>query len=291
MATMGKISVHAAGVSIAVTALAAGCGRMGFDSVPSPGSPGSPGSPDSPDAAPGTASGAMIVAPTQNLIAAWSLDSFAGTTAADDIGAHPATCVGACPPLQPGKFGMAAAFDGTSSYCLDVSSMQSWPATAFTVSAWVSSANLDGPIVAHESSSGCPDPSLGVRSGLVGLTQLNTSTAHNEAWTNSPLANMSAWHHVAVSWDGSTQQVFVDGVCSCNAVPSYAPVPNVAQFTIGCYPGANLKFTGLIDNVRLYDRALSLPEVADLFGEGTTTAPAAISCPAQCKLTAPAGAP
>ncbi len=256
----------------------AACGRLGFADMPATSAP--PGV-DAP----------TVNVPMQGLVAYWSFDQTGTTAYPDFIHNNTASCVtGSCPGSEPGVLGSAATFDGSTT-CLTVGSLQSWSDPTFTISAWVKPAGpqgtLPGPIAVHESSSGCPDPELALTKagGGFGLVQLNTSSAHNEAWTANTMTD-SAFHHVAVSWDGTTQTVYVDGTCACDVVPALPPVANPQPFTIGCYPGAGSLLTGSIDELRVYDRTLSPDEVGQLYAQGGGSA-AAIACPATCATTAP----
>jgi hypothetical protein len=70
------------------------------------------------------------------------------------------------------------------------------------------------------------------------------------------------WHHVAGTFDGATISLYVDGVLDIN-VPTTEPIgANEASVLIGENPeSAGRYWDGLIDEVILYNRALSMNEV------------------------------
>ena len=73
------------------------------------------------------------------------------------------------------------------------------------------------------------------------------------------------WYHAAFTYDGSTVRVYLDG--KQKASESYAGVLNTtsAPLLIGAVGGpGNSGFDGLIDEVMVFDRALSAGEVAQL---------------------------
>ena len=222
----------------------------------------------------------------EGLIAYWSFDDT--DLATDVMGINDMTCEGAeCPMSGDGVVGGAGVFDGASS-CGSVPTLEDWSSPSFTISAWAKSPGMNGPVVVHESGSGCPSPAMEINEGSLGLVQLNTSDdAHNEAWTTSTIADMAEWHQVAVRWDGTSQQVYLDGVCSCSVTPELGPLDQTEAFTIGCYPNAGTMFTGTLDEVRLYDRALDPDEIAGLYAVGGHTAPLPQDCPATCAATPP----
>ncbi|MDA3923149.1 MAG: autotransporter-associated beta strand repeat-containing protein [Kiritimatiellae bacterium] len=74
------------------------------------------------------------------------------------------------------------------------------------------------------------------------------------------------WHHIAVTWNGSTQTLYLDG----NYVTSIARTGLNAQpanFVIG-KTTADANFKGWLDNVQIANRALSVQEIADLVQSG-----------------------
>ena len=61
------------------------------------------------------------------------------------------------------------------------------------------------------------------------------------------------WHHVAVTCDGTTTKLYLDGEIQDYKDVAYAVIPGM----IGSYTGGNTAFGGLIDEVRIWDEALS----------------------------------
>ena len=71
------------------------------------------------------------------------------------------------------------------------------------------------------------------------------------------------WVHVAASCDGTQTQVFYNGL----RVATLAVADNnFGRIGIGINRGLNEPFAGMIDDVRVYQRALSDAEVAGLAG-------------------------
>ena len=71
------------------------------------------------------------------------------------------------------------------------------------------------------------------------------------------------WYHLAVTRNGSTYSIYVDGACIStdqNTLP--IPVAN-ASLTIG--QGEGLYVEGTIDDVMIFDRALSQEDVRDIY--------------------------
>lgn len=80
--------------------------------------------------------------------------------------------------------------------------------------------------------------------------------------TNSePVSN--AWHHLAYTFDGTTHRLWVDGTAATNTTVA----PNTAATTevnIARWAANDNFFTGRLDDIRIYNRALSAAEVTRL---------------------------
>jgi len=103
--------------------------------------------------------------------------------------------------------------------------------------------------------------------------------------STSQTINDGEWHHIVAKWDGSTIYAYIDGelIDSKSTSSTYGDNNNVV---IG---GADNNgdgqvdynmFNGNIDDVTIWDRALSSSEVSDLYNDGlsdTTTYPVSIT--------------
>ena len=78
----------------------------------------------------------------------------------------------------------------------------------------------------------------------------------------------NTWHYIVGKHDGTTGSLYVDGVlCASGALPA---IGNAAgSITIGGFEGGKAYyFSGRIDEVRIYNRALSDSEIAELYKQG-----------------------
>jgi hypothetical protein len=114
--------------------------------------------------------------------------------------------------------------------------------------------------------------SLRLRPGLIEFSKrINDGTAH---WVqcDGPVNNHlnNAWHHVAAVTSIDGMVVYFDGVEICNSAEGGNIVYDQGNtFFVGRHGNAaqqNWDFQGLIDDVRVYGRALDATEVQDLFG-------------------------
>ena len=77
-----------------------------------------------------------------------------------------------------------------------------------------------------------------------------------------------AWHHIGLVWDGSYRYLYVDGVEAAKDTTAIAY--SLKSSEGGLYIGvgkaldAGTFFSGLIDDVRIYNRAVNAEDIAAL---------------------------
>jgi hypothetical protein len=70
--------------------------------------------------------------------------------------------------------------------------------------------------------------------------------------------------HVAATYDGSTIRLYIDGELEASGPGPSSISVNDLQLALGAQPDGTSKFGGAIDDVRVYDRALTAQQIADL---------------------------
>jgi hypothetical protein len=78
------------------------------------------------------------------------------------------------------------------------------------------------------------------------------------------------WNHVIMTWDGSTKKIYINGMLKRT---KYAPGSINYTNQTGLYIGYDSEtgfFNGIIDDIRIYNRVLSLNEMDNLSTEGET---------------------
>ena len=217
---------------------------------------------------------------THGLIGWWKFDEGTSTKAHDFSGfGNTGTFIGSPPPAWvSGKYGQALNMIGGSTNYVDAGAMNSLNGlTQFTVSAWIK-----GTVDA-----GSPDGNVVNRSFNLNI---NSSTGYadfeidygggwtSEATNNSKKVNDGQWHHVVGTYDATTFKLYVDGVDngSGDGVDAgqtwrtgYTLEIGSCAGNLGC-DGSGEHWKGLIDDVRIYNRALSAADVAQLYASGET---------------------
>jgi YVTN family beta-propeller protein len=84
--------------------------------------------------------------------------------------------------------------------------------------------------------------------------------------------NDGEWHFIAATFDGSTQRLYVDGALEASGTNTNPAWADNHYFCIGafCDSAGNsyLPFGGLIDEVEVFNRALSATEIRSIFNAG-----------------------
>jgi hypothetical protein len=94
----------------------------------------------------------------------------------------------------------------------------------------------------------------------------NTNGTQYRVFSNQSYPTNGTWMHVAVTFDGTSTRMYINGVQDNSA--TYAPVlirPNTTNLQIGGWDGIN-RWIGELDDVRLYNRALGAAEIQQLTG-------------------------
>ena len=219
---------------------------------------------------------------TAGLVAHWPFDAASGTSAVDVSGSgHTGTLVNN-PVWTAGILGQALAFDGVASH-VDVPHAGALNAYPLTIAAWIKTGATTGvAAIVNKFVAGTANGyQLFLDNGRLCAWYLRDASNVIYDGTSCTLATSgytdNQWHHVAFVVDASGGRLYVDGVQ--RAARSWTGVPGAPTTTqplhIGDYAGAaGAVFSGLIDDVRIYSRALGATEIANFYGSGgSATAP------------------
>jgi hypothetical protein len=94
----------------------------------------------------------------------------------------------------------------------------------------------------------------------------------NGTWgTVSSTYTAGTWHHIVGTWDGSTVRLYKDGSAVGTPVSKASVTYTSTGFSLGRYYGDTISaqmFDGQIDEVAIFNRALSSTEVTALYNSG-----------------------
>lgn len=181
-----------------------------------------------------------------------------------------------------GKLGQALSFDGTDDTVNAGNAASLDITTSITVSGWVKGSTQSGNMgILAKFRSEFNTRSWAIYSeGVTNkvtilLTQTGAYPANAKLYTSSIPVLDNTWHHISFTFTSNALKFYVDGVedtgitkTTDNSVSSlYSTVENVH---IGSFssPIATQYFAGSLDDVRVYNRALTAAEVTSLYNLG-----------------------
>ncbi len=200
---------------------------------------------------------------TGQLVALWSLDEGEGTAVADSSGNDHTGVLKGDPTWTTGAIGGALEFDGDGDY-VDLGTSPSFDiADRITVAAWIKVNAFDvdwQTIISKGDVAWRLSRSQGDNLHFA-CTGLWPEWVHGTANVND-----GQWHHAAGVYDGATLRLYVDGRLDVSVAT--AGRINVCEYPVTI--GENLEepqraWNGAIDEVRLYNYALSEIEVKALY--------------------------
>jgi sugar lactone lactonase YvrE len=187
------------------------------------------------------------------VIAHWKLDETEGDIARDSIGENDGTLYGE-PLWQPygGKVDGALELDGIDDYIGTdpVAELTSGP---FSIFAWIKGGAPGQAIISQENSGNLmmADASEG---------KLMTDFAYGrivETLVSEAVITDGNWHRVGLTWDGTEKVLCVDDIKVASKVSDAGISEDGLYIGAGKNLDAGTFFSGLIDDVRIHDRAVT----------------------------------
>jgi len=197
---------------------------------------------------------------TADTVGLWHLDEGSGNDVYDetDNNNDGAILDGEGDEWVAGRFGTALNFDGSNDYVAIPDSPNLRP-DYITVEAWVkpSEHKNQGIVAKGYTYNIYYDSANGARVEF--FTPGGTASCYNG------LLSLTGWSHVAITFDGSVGIIYVNGQLGCiadipNGVLDYTRYDGMGPVRIARYSGF---FNGVIDEVRISNKALSQEEIID----------------------------
>ena len=174
-----------------------------------------------------------------------------------------------------GKIGTAASFNGSSSKIVLPTSTFS-PST-FTLSAWcnVTSDTDENTILELLDNQSYPNhTNIVLSAGSTGTSSrflFRNYLANQYDYSPTGTVQKNVWKHYAMTYDGSTVKSYINGSLVDSASFTLSnTVGTISSIQLGLSSG-NRYLNGKIDQVRIFNKALSSSEVTTLYGENNTS--------------------
>ena len=196
-----------------------------------------------------------------NPIVHWTFDELNGTTVTDSsgVGNHGEAIVFSDLYLfsELGRDGTALRFDGNSSLRLPANNIDL--TGPFAIGLWVYANDLDGVIYRSDRIK------FSISNGFI-----NAEARINGTWkiSDSFPAAIGQWVHYIYQWDGNKILIYANNeeiVPAINAKGGLAGDGTGADFYFGKHPSSADYFSGMMDDLRMFDQSLTAKERQDIY--------------------------
>lgn len=217
---------------------------------------------DGTNSATSTAITITVATPLSGLVAAYSFDEGAGGSTTDASGKNNTGTVSNATWTTAGKYGGALTFNGTNALVVIPNSTSLNVTNEITQAAWVypTASKTGWSTVMHRetdayylhasSPAGAMLPASGATFGGTESYLAGTS-----------VLPLNTWSHIASTYDSASLKIYINGVLSSTKAVSGSVQNNTNPLRIGGNFPYGQFFEGRIDEVRVYNRALSAAEI------------------------------
>ena len=213
---------------------------------------------------------------TEGLVGWWTFDEGSGDIAADSSGnGNDGTLHGPVEWITDGKIGGALAFTGPYNYVLVPDAPSLNPTSGLTLAAWINPSWTGNNRILQKSTEGSDNQYRLIKEGGNNIRVHLPPAANFEITGNIPPAG--EWTHLVATYDGSMIKVYYNGTVVGETAFSDDLSVSDGPLFIGnkwSQAPAGDEFNGIMDDVRIYNRALSVSEINLLGGDPTASAPA-----------------
>ena len=195
----------------------------------------------------------------EGLVAAYGFEESTGTTTADKSGNNNTGTLANVTRVAQGRFGRALDFDSSADKVTVPDSSSLHISSSVTLEAWVRP-DVSGTLqkIIEKPGTSCTSPAFGLTASVSASEPGPRATScgtHLTAASSYKLP-VGLWSHLAVTIDSAHKtKIYVNGEQIASGTITGTVSSSTAAMLLG--PG----FDGLIDEVRIYNRAISQPEV------------------------------
>lgn len=220
----------------------------------------------------GNSENIAVVPNMDGLVAYWSLNEGSGTSTDDN---SPNNNIGTLnggldsTGWTDGKSGKALQFDGSNDYVnIPNSPTTNFGTGAFTLSTWVRTSSPTNGIIIDTSTT----PStfnqmkrLAIENNGKNIAFYVRSSGGNPDLTINVGLNDGNWHYVVGTYDSNVRKLYFDGSLVGSDTSAIGNTDTAQPWRMGSALGGSVPFTGLMDEVAIYNKALSESEIKQLY--------------------------
>ncbi|NUM34779.1 MAG: LamG domain-containing protein [Candidatus Brocadiae bacterium] len=190
----------------------------------------------------------------------WKFDEGSGAYAYDASGNNNTGTLYGNTSWTAGKHGNGLYFDGSGDYVQIADSTSLSPTQQITIASWVYTPGNFGywTIVGKDNA---------YQNQLLGSNGIQNSIYYG-GWSeknSSAVLTAGAWNHVVITFNGSTQSIYANGTLILQGAFSAGINNSADTMYIGSWKAASEFFYGIIDEVSVWNKALSSTEVSTFY--------------------------
>ena len=200
---------------------------------------------------------------TDNLVSYYKFDETSGIILNDAHGPNDGTIDG-CTINQPGIIDKAADFDGIDDDIYNFGDVFGYSGN-MTWNFWIKTSQTGvGRIISKDDGTNRTYISY-INVGNVSWVAWFGGVAKNA--TSAGTVNDGAWHMITLMHDGNDLKIYIDGLLDGSNIGAGATMDtDPANYVFGYRPATNgERYDGLLDEVGMWNKALSTTEISDLY--------------------------
>jgi hypothetical protein len=201
------------------------------------------------------------------LVGSWHFNEGSGTIAFDSSGNNNNGNLVNGPTWVDGKFGKALSFNGVNQkVSIPETPSLRFGSGNFAITVWMKSNVSQRQWMVSHYSGANPGWGCGVVDTSGKADFFTRSSAGTTEVISSRVITDGQWHFVVCQRVGNEFRIYIDGVLDASQTFAHTSVDNTASLAIGEEANYNRQwFNGIIDEVRIYNRALSDAEIQALY--------------------------
>ena len=205
-----------------------------------------------------------------NLVAYWNMDEGTGQTSYDNRNTNNGTLINS-PTWKSGSDCVSSScleFNGSNEY-VNYGNKSDFNITdTITISTWIyqkeQSTSWNGIVSKTDGNTNGWE----IRTTTAGSNSIQCRILNGSDISASTTITNESWNHVVCTYDGSVIRIYVNGVQKNTALQPNGIATNSRSLSIGKLAYSGLYFNGSIDEVRIYDTALSVEEIREHYKSG-----------------------
>lgn len=200
---------------------------------------------------------------SSTLVAYWKFDESSGTVASDSSGNGNSGTLFGNPSRVAGKFGNALQFNGASTYVESPDSNSLDITNGITLEAWVYPSSLGDWTNVIEK-----NQNAGYKLGFYNNQVVFTLYALWDSYSTGTVP-LNQWSYVAATYDMQNVKIYINGALDSTIAHTNPIGVGTSPVDIGRSIGGYSYFNGTIDEVKVWNRALTASEIQSEYGQCT----------------------